>query len=165
MNEIRIRRIPSCIVYTAEYDVNSVEDFFDPETGDNLLYDLQYQMEAENPDVHVPDIPDDYNFMYYPSRMNPDGTMHIVYCDMVDKKGVDSPTGAYRFVEIPEIEAACLMHQGNNDSIPEGYARLEGWIRDNGYEICGDGRTSAIHGPWDREDPDEYVNELQIPVR
>ena len=44
MSDITIRKIPSCIVYTAEYDVPGVDSFFDEETGDNALYDLQYLM-------------------------------------------------------------------------------------------------------------------------
>ena len=165
MSDITIRKIPSCIVYTAEYDVPGVDSFFDEETGDNALYDLQYLMEAENPDVHVPDIPDDYNFFFYPLEKNPDGTIHVIYCDMVDKAGTDSPSGAYRFTEIPEIQAAVLMHKGAFDTIDKGFALVQQWVKDNGYEICGPGRISAVHGPWDREDPNEYVNELQIPVR
>ena len=32
MADVTIRKIPAHVVYTAEYDVNSFMDFFDPET-------------------------------------------------------------------------------------------------------------------------------------
>jgi hypothetical protein len=51
-------------------DFNS---FFDFETGKNILYDLQYLMQNENPDVIVPEVnKGDYNFFEYPLEENPD---------------------------------------------------------------------------------------------
>lgn len=165
MAEVEIRTIPAHVVYRAEYDVKGVDDFFDPETDRNILYDLQYLMEDENPDVHVPEDGEDYNYFEYPYPENPDGTVHIVYRDMVDVMGKDNADGAYAFEQVPEIEAAVLYHVGRFDSVGDGFARVYDWIEANGYEIAGPGRVSAIHGPWDRENPDEYANECQVPVR
>ena len=61
MADVTIRKIPAHIVYRAEYDVNSLMDFFNPETDENELYDLQLEMEADNPGVTVPEIGEDYN--------------------------------------------------------------------------------------------------------
>ena len=165
MNEIQIKTIPAHAVYSAEYDIKSFMDFFDPETDGNQLYDLQFEMEADNPDVHVPEIGEDYNYFEYPVRRNEDGTIHVIYCDLVDKVGKDSPAGSYRFREIPEVKAACYMHQGPFDSFEDGFAVVLDWIRANGYETDGIGRLSAIHGPWDRDSEDEYVNECQIIIQ
>lgn len=164
MYEIKIQTIPACVAYSAEYDVPGVGSFFNPETDENILYDLQYEMEADNPDVHVPDMGDDYNFFEYPMEDNGDGTVHIRYFDMVDVKGTDSKTGSYRFCDVPEIEAATMMHKGRFDTFDEGFAILYNWIDANGYKIAGKARVSAINGPWDTKNPDDYVNELQVPV-
>ena len=165
MSEVIVRTIPACFAYTAEYDVKGMEDFFDVETGGNILYDLQYEMEADNPDVRLPELGEDYNCFMYPMDKNPDGTIHIVYFDMVYNKGIDSPKGSYKFCDIPEIEAATMRHKGRFHTFDSGFEKLYKWIEENGYEICGKGRISAINGPWDTEDPDDYVNELQVPVR
>ena len=165
MADVTIRKIPAHVVYTAGYDVNSFMDFFDPETDSNRLYDLQLEMEADNPGVTVPEIGEDYNYFDYPICRNADGLMHVVYSDMVDVSGQDSPAGSYHFTDVPEVTAACYMHQGPFDTFEEGFAVVLDWIRANGYETEGKGRLSAIHGPWDRETEDEYVNECQIIIK
>ena len=162
MADVEIRTIPAHIVYRAEYDVNSFMDFFNPETEENQLYDLQLEMEADNPGVTVPEIGEDYNYFDYPVARNGDGSMHVVYNDMVDVKGADSEAGSYRFFEVPEVTAACYMHKGPFDSFEEGFAVVLDWLKANGYETEGKGRLSAINGPWDRDSEDEYVNECQI---
>jgi len=165
MAEVTIRKIPAHVVYSAEYDIMDFMDFFDPETGSNQLYDLQLEMEADNPAVTVPEIGEDYNYFEYPVKRNEDETMHVVYRDLVDRMGKDSPKGSYRFLEIPEVTAACLMHKGPFRSFEEGFAELFGWLKDNGYETEGKGRISAINGPWDTESEENYVNECQIIVK
>lgn len=165
MAEITVKKIPSHVVYKAEYDIRGISDFFNLETGENYLYDLQYLMEAENPAVNVPDFDNDYNYFEYPYGRNGDGTIHVVYRDMVDRMGRDNAKGSYVFEEMPEIKAAVLEHTGSFDSVGEGFEKVYEWIRENGYEIAGKGRISAIHGPWDRDNENEYVNECQVPVK
>lgn len=165
MAEVTIKQIPAHIVYSAEYDIEDFMDFFDLKTEANQLYDLQLEMEADNPDVIVPEIGEDYNYFEYPVKRNEDGTRHVVYCDMVDKMGKDSPKGSYRFVEVPEVTVACLMHKGAFNSFEEGFSELFDWLKDNGYETEGKGRISAINGPWDTESEEDYVNECQIIIK
>ncbi|MDD6190547.1 MAG: GyrI-like domain-containing protein [Firmicutes bacterium] len=162
---ITIKTIPSCTVYRAEYDFRSISDFFNMETGENILYDLQYMMEADNPDVKVPELGEDYNFFQLPLRKNPDGTKHIIYRDMTIGKGMDSRIGAYRFEIIPEITAATLMHRGPFETVEAAFASVVDWISANGYVVAGPGRCSAIHGPWDRDNPEDFLNEIQVPIK
>lgn len=164
MAEIIIKKIPAHAVYTAEYDVDSLNDFFNPETGENILYDLQYLMEDENPDVHVPEDGEDYNYFEFPFPASGD-KKHVVYHDMVDKTGKDNPDGKYYFQEVPEITAATLMYQGPYDTIGEGFDQVFKWIEENGYCQDGVARASAVNGPWDRDDENDYVTECQVPVK
>ena len=166
MVKISTRKIPACTVYTAEFDVSDFNSFFDFETGKNILYDLQYLMQNENPDVIVPEVnKGDYNFFEYPLEENPDGTKHFIYHDMVFRVGKDSPTDTYRFERMPEINAAVMLCQGPYDNIYEGFKTVYEWIEKKGHVIDGPGRVSAIHGPWDRDDPEGFLMELQVPIR
>ena len=54
--------------------------------------------------------------------------------------------------------------KGYYDTFDKGFAILYNWIDANGYKIAGKARISAINGPWDTKNPDDYVNELQVPV-
>ncbi|MGN0702024.1 MAG: GyrI-like domain-containing protein [Lentihominibacter sp.] len=162
---IEIKTIPSCTVYRAEYDLNSISDFFNTETGENMLYDLQYMVEADNPDVKVPELGEDYNFFQLPLGQNSDGTKHIIYRDMTIGEGRNSKIGAYIFENIPEITAAAVMHYGPFETVEDAFAEVLDWITSKGYAVDGPGRCSAIHGPWDRENPEEYLNEIQVPIK
>lgn len=163
-NRITIKTIPAHFVYRAEYDQKSIMDFFDMETDENILYDLQELMESENPEVKVPDDGTDYNYWQLPLHENPDGTKHIIYRDMVDRMGQDSPSGAYVFEEVPEATVAELIHTGSYETVEKVYYRVIDWAEQNGYSVAGPGRCSAVNGPWDRDDPEEFVNEIQVPV-
>ncbi len=166
MAEIRIKTIPGHFAYTAEYDVEDYNDFFDPNTGENVLLDLEHMMHGENPDVIVPDEPEDYNYFEHPAGQIPRPPMRVRYFDMTESLGTDSRAGAYRFVKKPAIQAACMEHQGAYETIGSGYEAVFKWIKANGYQVAGPGRSSAIHGPWDRgADRDQYVIEIQIPIK
>lgn len=162
--KIDIKTIPAHIAYCAEYDVSSMKELIDPNTDKNVFFELQYLMEKENPHVTVPEIGDDYNYVEYPFTVNEDGTYHIVYYDMVDKKGNDNPDGVYRFIEANETMVACAEHVGSSDTIDETFAALYDRIEKKGYRITGAGRSIAVHGPWDRENECDYVNECQVPI-
>lgn len=163
MAHAEIKRIPEHIAYTAEYDVETYNDFFNEETGENILADLDEQMHAENPGVFVPEIPDDYNYFTHEAGKPVESPMHIKYYDMVNKAGRD--TESYRFVTVPEVKAAVMMHEGPYEKVGETYQLLYQWIAENGYMVAGEGRSSCIHGPWDRDDRNEYLIEVQIPIK
>ncbi len=165
MNIIEIREIPEHIAYMAEYDIESYYDFFDFETGGNHLQALEDLMHRENPEVVVPEIPDDYNYFTHPMGETPRGKMHIKYYDMVDKAGIDNPDGKYKFVTVPAIKAAVTQHTGSFSQVPKSFERIFKQIRKQGLTIVGDSRVSAIHGPWDCQTETEYLLEIQVPVK
>lgn len=39
------------------------------------------------------------------------------------------------------------------------------YIEENGYEICGNIRESYIDGVWNKESENEWLTEIQIPVK
>ena len=119
MSVLEIKIIPEHIAYTVEYDTAGEYDFFDFETGDNTLQDLEDLVLSENPGVTVPEIPDDYNYTTYPAGVIPSGKMRVSYYDMVNKMGKDNPDGKYRFVTVPEVKAAVMYHKGKNEGIDE----------------------------------------------
>lgn len=165
MKPLEIRTIPAHIAYMAEYDIESYYDFFDFSTGANDLQDLEDLMHRENPDVAVPEMPDDYNYFTHPQGTVPQGKMHIKYYDMVDRKGIDNPDGKYKFVAVPEAKAAVTEHQGDFSKALDSLAKMFEQIEAQELTVCGDSRISAIHGPWDRKAEDEYLLEIQVPVK
>jgi effector-binding domain-containing protein len=161
-SNVIIKTIPAHIAYTTEFDIRDYNDFFDETSGVNQLQQLSDRVESENPDVHVPDIPNDYNYFTHEAGKPITTPMHVQYFDMVNDFGTDCRS--YRFVRVEEVTAATALHEGPYEEVGKTFEFLYDWIREHGYVIDGDGRSKAIHGPWDREDPAEYLMEIQIPI-
>ena len=120
-------------------------------------------MRSQNPDVNVPEMPYDYNYITHNPGEIPGQNMKVLYSDMVDRRGTD--TEDYRFCDVPEITAAVMLHKGPYEKIGETYRKVYDWIEANGYEVAGDGRSNTIDGPWNKKSREEYLTEVQIPVR
>ena len=70
-----------------------------------------------------------------------------------------------KFRELPEITAACIFHKGSYDNFPDTYAAILRFIEENGYEICGNIRENYIDGIWNKDREEDWLSEIQIPVR
>lgn len=69
------------------------------------------------------------------------------------------------FKIIPEDEYACVLFSGPYKDIENHYKLLIQWINDNGYEISGDSIEKNIVDYDFSDSENEYVSEIQIPVR
>lgn len=85
------------------------------------------------------------------------------YAEAVERDGVE--TEGIRFKKLPPATVACVMHKGSYAGIGTAYAYLINWIETNGCETIGNGREQYIDGCWNRESEDDYLTEIQIPVK
>ena len=69
------------------------------------------------------------------------------------------------FRKEPKVTAACALLQGSYDRFGEVYAALMQWIEDNHAEIIGEPRESYIDGIWNKESEEEWLTEVQFPIR
>lgn len=75
------------------------------------------------------------------------------------------PSEQVTFKTIKDVQAAaCLMHCGPYSRIGESYNELFTWIENNGYTATDHPRESYIDGIWNRDDPEEWLTEIQVPV-
>nr|WP_242851577.1 GyrI-like domain-containing protein [Clostridium sp. DMHC 10] len=71
-----------------------------------------------------------------------------------------------KFKEIDGIDnAVCILHKGTYSKFRETYAFAFEWIEENNYEIIGNIRESYIDGIWNKEREEEWLTEIQIPVK
>ena len=71
-----------------------------------------------------------------------------------------------RVHDLPAVtEAASMIHRGPYEKIHEAYQAMMAWCEANGYELAGPDREVYLTSPGDTKEPDEYVTELQQPVR
>lgn len=68
--------------------------------------------------------------------------------------------------ELPMTEKmACIVHNGPFSTIGETYKAMSNWISENNYTVCGPIRELYHKGEWATDDPNEYVTELQFPIK
>jgi len=62
-------------------------------------------------------------------------------------------------------EMACVVHKGSFQTIQMAYNAISKWIEENKFEIIGPQRELYLKGEWMTSDQNEYITEIQFPVR
>jgi effector-binding domain-containing protein len=62
-------------------------------------------------------------------------------------------------------EMATVVHKGAFQTLHMAYNAISKWIEDNRYEIAGAQRELYLKGEWLTDDPNEYITEIQFPVK
>ena len=70
-----------------------------------------------------------------------------------------------RFREIPETKVLSIYHKGAYDNIGEAYAFIMKYAEENGYQPAALTRECYIDGIWNKESTDDWLTEIQLPVR
>jgi DNA-binding transcriptional MerR regulator len=87
----------------------------------------------------------------------------VEICEAVVEPRTESEMVQFRTV--PGVEtAACIDHRGPYATIGASYNALFAWIAENGYTPVDHPRESYIDGIWNREDPADWLTEVQVPV-
>jgi len=74
--------------------------------------------------------------------------------------------GKFVFREVEQVESsATLLHKGPYDTIDNTFYFLAKWIEDSEYEPYGDVRQVSIKGEWNESNPNNYIVEIQMPIR
>ena len=150
---VLIRKIPAVIVAAMEKRIDSYDELF------SFMPEMGAEMERLGCRCALPE----YCFTHYLEPGYKEDHILIETCEAVTEKKED--TELVKFRELPEITAACIFHKGSYDKFPETYAAILRFIEDNGYEICGNIRENYIDGIWNKDREEDWLSEIQIPVR
>ena len=154
-NEIFIKEIPS---YTIYYRDGIISDF-------SKISEFVLQAGAEcvkaNPDLKC--VMPDYCYVSYLDGEYKDTDIKIRYAQAVEKVGKE--TEKIKFMKSKPITAICIYHKGAYDNLRDSYNIILKYIEDNGYEIIDNPRECYIDGCWNKEKKNEYLTEIQFPVR
>jgi DNA-binding transcriptional MerR regulator len=105
-----------------------------------------------------------YCYATYHDKEYKEGDVDVEVVMEVDKL-LDNERGfVYKKTE-PIEQAAYVLVPGDYSNIGPAFNFLGKWIEDNGYEICGLVRQLCIKGPWNEENTENYLTELQIPIK
>ena len=149
-----IKELPECIVYSKKMTVPNYEAYFKviPEIGKKVM--------DKYPDLKCT-IPE-YCFISYLDGEYREKDINIEFCEAVDMMKDDFED--IKFKKIKSVTAVSVMHKGTYADLSYAYSYAFEWIEKNGYIAIDAPRENYIDGIWNKEDENEWLTELQIPV-
>lgn len=131
---------------------------------DELYYISRNIMEKELIRLQCEKFEPNYCFTMYHDGEYKEKDIDVEVCERVTYKREDSEI--IKFKEIAAVEnAVSILHKGSYAKFREAYAFIFKWIEDNNYDIIGNPRECYIDGIWNKESEDEWLTEIQIPIK
>lgn len=88
----------------------------------------------------------------------------VELCALVEKKGENNGSFIYRDTQAVPFMASTMVY-GDFSNIAGAYQTFAKWLSENGqYNMGGTSRQIVHRGPWNEENPQNYLVELQIPI-
>ena len=153
--QVTVKDIPTCIVYYSEATLPTIADkmTFIPMCGEKCL--------ELNPGLQCADPP--YEFCEYPDSEFRETDVRIRHNEAVTHSGNESDL--IKFRELPAVKVLSIFHKGPYETLGEAYAFLMKYAEENGYTASGLARECYIDGIWNKETPDEWLTEIQLPIQ
>lgn len=150
-----IKDIPGYIVYSRTGMIPSYA-----EMGTFVMDAAKLCIEA-NPGIEC--IEPGYCFITYADKGYVEKDVRLTYSEAVKTKGKD--TDEIKFRTLRPVTALCVMHKGPWSRLGEAYAFIMDYAEKNGYVPCEPPREQYIDGCWNKESEDDYLTEIQVPIR
>lgn len=150
---ILVKKLPKVICATMETVMESFDTLFE------CMPVMGMEMERLGCVCQEPD----YCFTNYLEQEDKDEHILVEICESVTELKQDSDKIKFKVFE--EVEAACIFHKGSYNTLAKSYVKLLNYIEENGYQINGNVRESYIDGVWNKESCDEWLTQIQIPIR
>lgn len=133
-------------------------------SGYAQLFDFMPAMGVEMENAECECVEPDYCFTMYCDEGYKENDIQVEICQAVVE---EKPShGNLKFKQLPPVEmAACVLHKGPYETLPQSYEAIVRYIEENGYEIIGYQRESYIDGIWNKDDPSLWLTEIQFPIR
>lgn len=153
MNEVNIKELPDVVVASMRLIIPDYNALF------TVAPNMGEKMKQHGAVCSLPP----YCFNIYHDGEYKESNIDIEICEAVEKKLPDADNIVYK--NMPGYKtAACIFHKGSYQSLGESYAEIFKWIEANNYRIIGNQRESYIDGIWNKENENDWLTEIQVPV-
>lgn len=152
--DVILKELPAVIVASMRRiipDYNTFNEIY-PEMG---AYMMEQKVKCTTPG---------YCFTLYHDGEYKETNIDVEICEAVTAAARDSDKIKFKKVEAVPT-AACVIHKGPYNTIGLAYSAVTKWIEENGYTVTGQPRESYIDGIWNKENPEEWITEIQVPVQ
>lgn len=117
-----------------------------------------------NPNIKC--VEPDYCFVNYLDGEYKDKNIKIRYSQAVIKEDKTfKENDSIKFMDIPETKCICIYHKGSYDTLGKSYAKIMKYIEDNKLEITDFPRECYIDGIWNKENVEDWLTEIQVPIK
>jgi len=148
-----IKSLPACIVASMRTTAPSYDSYFE------LIPPMGEEMARQGAVCAKPA----YCFNIYHDGEYKENNIDIEVCEAVERFCDDSEKVKYK--NMPGVpKAVCVLHRGPYSDLRDAYIFAYEWIERNGYKPSDNPRESYIDGIWNKEDEEDWLTELQIPV-
>lgn len=101
-------------------------------------------------------------FSIYHDKEHKEKDVDVELCVIANKKGESKGEFIYRDTE-EVLEMACTMVYGPFENIAGSFYSLASWIEKHSrYKMTGESRQIVHRGPWNEENPEKYLTEIQV---
>lgn len=104
----------------------------------------------------------DYCFNVYHDGEYKAENVDVEICQAVTRRGRDGDGVVFK--EMPAVTVASVLHRGPYDGLSKAYAYAMEWVEQNGYRVTDYVRESYIDGVWNKDNPEDWLTEIQVPV-
>ena len=153
--QVVIKDIDECIVYSEERTLERYSDV------SMLVLESAQECLRLNPGIEC--VKPDYGFCEYLDGEHKETNMRVRYSQAVTKMGVGNEPILFRV--LPATKAICIYHKGAYDRLGEAYAYIYRYAAENGYQVAGYQRESYIDGNWNKDNVEDWLTEIQLPVK
>jgi effector-binding domain-containing protein len=106
----------------------------------------------------------EYCFNIYHDGEYKETDIDVEICEAITEMKQD--TDILKFKIVNKVESAvCILHKGPYETLRDAYIFIFEWIKDNNYEVIENPRESYIDGIWNKESPEDWLTEVQVPVK
>jgi len=105
-----------------------------------------------------------YSFATYYDDESKEQDTDVEVLMEVEALGKDEGQITYRNTEAIE-KAASILIPGDFSNIGYGFEFLAKWLEEGKHEIAGRMREVPLKGPWNEENPENYLTEIQCPIK
>lgn len=153
--EVITKELPA---YTIYYKEGRIKDY--SEITDFILSSAE-ECSKINPNLKC--IEPDYCYVNYLDGEYREKDIMIRYAQAVEKEGISN--NIIKFDTLKPVNAVCLYHRGAYNELGKAYGFIMKYIEENGYEIIECPRERYIDGIWNKENIEEWLTEIQVPVK
>ena len=117
-----------------------------------------------NPNIKC--IEPDYCYINYLDGEYKETNIKVRYAQAVVKE--DKPfneNDKIKFKQIPEEKCVCIYHKGHYSTLGKSYAKIMKYIEDNKLKIADFPRECYIDGIWNKENEEDWLTEIQVPIK